>query len=276
MLTFFAAALFLLGLVVGSFVNVVISRLGTGDSPLRGRSRCDHCGKILKWFELLPLVSFLVQKGRCRSCRKLISARHFWVELITAFLFAAIGLGVHNSLILFPYLEGGVLSYGGRYLEAAISFVYFAFFAAEAVAISCFDMEKRIIPWKMVAPLLGFGFLANLAGAVLTGNYSLFGATLAAAFLSFFFFWAIWFLSRGRAMGRGDADAALAISFYLKPLSALAGFVMAFWIGAIAGLAMLALGRFGWKSQIPFAPFLFAGAITALFLPPDLFYLFAF
>lgn len=258
MVLIYGVVFFSLGLIVGSFLNVVISRLGTAESPLRGRSRCDHCGRMLKWFELIPLFSFAVQKGRCRSCREVIAVRHFFVELTIAVLFLVIGLAVVNGRIFLARL-------GADSIIAA--FIYFAFFAAAAVAISFYDLEFRIIPRELTWPLAAVGSSVLILAAALSGNYWLLLQGLGSGLLAFAFFWAIWFFSKGKAMGRGDADVALAIALYLEPPAALVGFVLAFWIGSIFSLALLILGRLSLKSRIPFAPFLFAGAIAALFVP---------
>ena len=257
-----------LGLIVGSFLNVVISRLGTAESPLHGRSRCDHCGRILKWFELIPLLSFTIQKGRCQSCREAIAVRHLYVELITAFLFLAIGLAVIDGRIFLPrFGADGIIPDGNFFLPGLTAFIYFAFFAAAAVAISFYDLEFRLIPREFVWPLAAVGSAVLVLAAALNQNYLLLLQGLGAGLLAFVFFWAIWFFSGGKAMGRGDADVALAIALYLEPPAALVGFVFAFWIGSILSLVLLILSRLSLKSQIPFAPFLFAGALAALFVP---------
>lgn len=268
MLAFFMFALFAFGLVVGSFLNVVISRLGSAQSPLRGRSRCDHCGRTLQWFELIPLFSFAIQKGRCRSCRTPIAVRHLYVELITAFLFLTLGLAVIDDRIFLPRFGAeGAIPGGNFSLLGPAAFIYFAFFAAAAVAISFYDLEFRIIPRGLTWPLIAVGSAVLILAAAFSRDYWLLLQGLGAGLLAFAFFWAIWFFSKGKAMGRGDADVALAIALYLEPPAALAGFVLAFWIGSILSLALLILGRLSLKSQIPFAPFLFAGALAALFVP---------
>ncbi|MCX6794110.1 MAG: prepilin peptidase [Candidatus Gottesmanbacteria bacterium] len=91
--------LLILGLLVGSFVNVLIDRLPRAESVLWGRSHCDHCKKILRWYELVPVVSFLIQKGRCRRCRKKLSLQYPIIELVTAIGFAL--LFPHHFFYLF-------------------------------------------------------------------------------------------------------------------------------------------------------------------------------
>lgn len=262
--------LFALGLVVGSFLNVVISRLGTAESLVRGRSHCIHCSRVLDWFELVPVVSFWLQKGQCRSCHKPIPVRYTLVEIATGLLFVLVGWAIWNGRLVLPGLNQypyGSVELG--FLMFPATFAYFAFFVAGAVAISFYDWERHLISKTLVWPLVTVGWVSHLAAAAASGSYRFLFYTSLSALIIFGFFWLIWFFSGGTAMGRGDADVALAISIYLGPRLAAASLVLAFWLGAIWGLALVGGGRLGWKSQIAFAPFLFLGAFVALAWPFD-------
>lgn len=260
----------ILGAAAGSFLTVVVSRLGTGETILWGRSHCIHCKKTLRWFELLPVLSFIAQGGQCRSCAGNIPRVYLCIELATALLFIAIGLAVLQGAIPPPpFAAGATFSpYAGGVINGAgllvLFFLYYAFFAAVAVAVSFYDYLHRLIPTVLIWPLAVIGFLAHAAGALQSHDASRIGVALIVAFAAFAAFWSLWFFSHGRAMGRGDSDVALAITLALGMRVALLGFLFTFWIGAGFGIMAVLAGRMGWKSEIPFAPFLFLGAIIAL------------
>lgn len=260
--------LFLFGIGVGSFLNVVVSRLAAKESFLKGRSHCDHCLRILDWFELVPLASFLALGGMCRSCAKPIPWRYFWVEGLTGILFGFLGLGVYYDFINLPFFASAVPLLGANAITLRLAiFVYYAFFISLAVAVSFYDFEHRIIPKSLILPIIVVGLIMQFAIIVITKEPKFFIQTIVASSAAFVFFWLIWFLSRGRAMGRGDADAAFAIALYLGPPLAIISFVFSFWLGALFGLVFVALHRLEWRSQIAFAPFLFSGAILSMIAP---------
>lgn len=266
-MTILSAVFGLLGLITGSFLNVVISRLEKNETVVWGRSRCPECKNRLRWFELIPVFSFIIQGGYCRRCKKPISRIYPAVEFATGFLFAALGWGIFNGYIQMPEFSvyGSWPPTAPVRPEFLLTFVYYAFFMATAVAVSFYDFIHRLVPLALILPLILIGLIGKIAASFYAGDLYALTVGLAVAASSFLFFWSIWFFSKGRAMGRGDADAALAIAVYLNPYSSLLGFLFAFWLGAIAGVLFIASGRLGWKSQIPFTPFLFLGAIIALF-----------
>ena len=264
----------LLGLLVGSFLTVVVARLGTGETILWGRSRCPHCSRELRWYELLPVLSYLAQGGQCRSCGREIPQRYLGIELSTALLFAGIGWGVTAGALPLPaFIEASIWGAGNgasqfRYFEIASlagAFLYYAFFASIGIAISAYDLIHRLIPGVLVWPLAMAGFADKVAGAFGAGSPWPILPSVVVAFGAFVFFWLLWRLSAGRAMGRGDADMALALGVYFPPFLAVESILFSFWIGALYGIVMMAAGKLGWRSAIPFAPFLFVGALAALF-----------
>src|SRR3989344_3561435 len=262
----FMAAAGVLGALAGSFFTALIPRLGTGETVLTGRSRCDSCAKTLRWFELLPVLSFAIQGGRCRFCRGPIPRSYPAIELSTAFLFAATAWALGRGLIPSPFLgEAAGAFFGSVAASLVISFFSYAFFAATAVAVSFYDLLHRLIPAVLIWPLAAIGLAEKVAGAPIARDAGVFFSGAGMAGAAFLMFWSIWFFSKGRAMGRGDADVAKGIWLFLRPVEALAGLVFAFWLGAAFGIMALFLRKLGWKSQMPFAPFLFAGALAALF-----------
>ncbi|MDP3727109.1 MAG: prepilin peptidase [bacterium] len=259
-----AAGLALLGLATGSFLTVVIRRTGTRSTIVWGRSRCPQCRRTLRWFELLPILSFLLQRGRCRSCRRPISPLYPVVEFLCAFLFVALAVAVVRGVISPPPFSTDAVA--GTLGTQVLWFLYYAFFSALAIAISAYDFERGLIPLALVRPLLVVGAGGALIRLAAGGGGREVFALAAFAGAVFVLFWGLWFFSAGRAMGRGDADVALAIALVLGPAAALTGLLFAFWIGAILGILLVSVRRLGWSSEIPFAPFLFGGAIAALFL----------
>lgn len=260
---FLFAGLAVLGLIIGSFLTVVIRRTGTGATIIRGRSRCPACGKTLRWFELLPALSYFIQGGQCRSCHCPISRFYPAVELITAALFAGLGWAlVRDMLPPPPFAPPG--AFGPLpWEDTALWFFYYAFFAASGIAISFYDLRRRMIPLAFVQPLLLMGGGAHVVGYFRGG--SLLPAITAAAG-AYLLFWSLWFYSGGRAMGRGDADVALVIVAVLGPAVGLLGILFGFWLGAILGILLVLAHHLRWSSRIPFTPFLFSGALAALFL----------
>lgn len=233
---------FILGLIVGSFLNVVICRYNTGWSVVGGRSRCLACGHTLRWFELVPVVSFVIQAGRCRECHSRLSWQYPAVELLTGFIF----------LRIFQ-----VVGLSANQLELAFWWLVFSIL----IVITVYDLRHKIIPDGLV------GFLAVLAvlrwfmfPGLAISNY------LVAGFSLFGFFALLWWVSQGRWMGFGDAKLALALGLLIGLQGGVSTVVLAFWLGAAVGLFILARSRlslgdrsFTIKSEIPFAPFLTLG-----------------
>lgn len=261
-LIFFVLIATMLGAVFASFLTVVASRLGSGETVVRGRSRCPHCRKNLQWFELVPIASYLMQRGRCRSCGTAIPTWYLFAELILAAGFGLIAAAsLQGALLPPPFMLAGEVASLRLALAAAF---YYAAFLWFAVAISIYDIRHRLIPSALVWPLACLGIAATITGAIRSGDAGGLFVSIAAALGAFLFFWALWFFSRGRAMGRGDADVAFAIVACLGPLGGAVAILLGFWVGAIYGILVLALGRASWKTEIPFAPFLFLGALIAL------------
>jgi len=254
------ALIALLGLIVGSFLTVVVHRLAAGGTIIRGRSRCVHCQRQLSWFELVPVLSFMAQGGHCRSCRGSIPPSYPLIEAATAFSFIIIAAGIREDILPVPQFVSGTGA-----TSVVLTFLYYAYFAASAVSIAAYDIRHRLIPQALSLPLVTVGVAALALGGAISRDFTTAAWTLATAVAAFGVFWSLWYFSKGRAMGRGDADVACAITLYLGPRLTLIALPIAFWLGALYGILLLGCGRLHWKSAIPFAPFLFAGALGALF-----------
>lgn len=255
-------ALGLAGLVVGSFLTAFTHRLKTREPVVWDRSRCPRCRHVLSPLELLPVLSFIVQGGRCRSCRSVIALRYPAIELAAAGLFLIVGWRAITGAIAPPPFAAGMP-------EVISSIAYYAFFAAIAIAVSVHDFERQLVPLTPIRMLWALGLGAQIVGALRAHSVLPLVVAGAISALSFSLLYGIWRVSNGRAMGRGDADVAGAVTMALSPGIAGAGLLLAFWLGAAAGVVLMATRRFGWQSRLPLAPFLFSGAIAA-FLAPNL------
>ncbi len=250
----------LLGLIAGSFLNVVILRYG--ERSLGGRSACPRCGKTLEWFELIPVLSWLVLLARCRHCGKRISVQYPLVELSTAALFFGIGaapLGLVAQLVALPIIS-------------------------LLIAIFVYDLYHTIIPdpWVYLFALLAFAsqflVLPDSPDVLL-----ILAGPLAAAPL-----FALWFVSRGRWMGFGDVKLALGMGWLLGALHGVVAVFFAFIIGAAVSVPLLLLSSVGFArflhnitptrtfsparlgftmgSEIPFGPFLIVSTCILWFM----------
>lgn len=242
--------LFVFGAIIGSFLNVFALRSRSG-LTLSGRSHCPHCGKTLHALELIPILSFLFLGGRCRGCHGRISSQYPLVEAWTGVLFLTL---FNPSLSL---------------LANACLLITFCLY----VAITIYDFRHKIIPDSMVYS----GTLSAILFRFLVGG------TLhdwLAGPILFCFFGALWLLSRGRAMGFGDAKLALSVGLLLGVAQGFSAIVLAFWIGAAFGLLLILFQRINpllsrvkkitIKSEIPFAPFIILGAWLSIMFHLDI------
>jgi len=237
------------GLVIGSFLNVVIWRLPRHESLVRPGSHCPGCDAPIAVRDNVPVVSWLVLRGRCRHCGEPISIRYPFIELLTAVLFAAVGARFHDSWALPAFLL----------LTAAL------------IAISAIDLEHFIIPNRIVYPV-GIASVILLAGAAaLEHDFSSFGRALLGAAGAFLFFFILHLVAPG-GMGFGDVRLSFVLGLFLGWLGGLyvfGGLFLGFLLGAVIGTVLIAVGRRGRKQHIPFGPFLAAGTmIFVLFGDP--------
>src|SRR4051794_15485233 len=232
------AALF--GLIIGSFLNVVAWRLARGESLVRPRSKCPGCGEAVRPYDNVPVVSWLVLRGRCRGCGERISARYPVVEALTAALYVAV-----------------VAVKWGDPLQVALGLVLVTFL----VPIAVIDLDHRIIPNKLTAPA---ALLAVALGLALDTSFvpEQFIAGLAAG--GFFFLAAA---MHPKGMGMGDVKLAGVLGLYLGRAVAPALFA-ALALGVVVGAAIIARygATVGRKKAVPFGPFLAMGALIAFFV----------
>jgi len=250
MTLFFNLFIFILGLVIGSFLNCLIYRLETKGNFLKGRSFCPHCKKVLAVRDLVPVFSFLFLKGRCRYCGKPISFQYPLVELFTGFLFVLV---FNYSLVTFNF-------------ESFLGFLFLIVISCFLVVIFVFDLKHFIIPDKVVYPAIILAIIYNIFYFILViDNFNLLIQCLVSAFLAAAFFLLIVLISKGRWMGIGDIKLSFLMGLVLGWPNILAALFLSFFIGAIAGMGLIIFKKKTLKSEIPFGPFLILGTFLALF-----------
>lgn len=264
---------FLLGIIVGSFLNVVILRLNSGKG-IGGRSMCFSCSKNLSWYELIPVVSFIALNGKCRSCKSRISFQYPFVEILTGTLFLFFS---YHSHVYFPIFIPNILFLISDWFIWSILVVIFVY-----------DLRHKIIPDNLTILFIFGGVFQALVGIVfnlISVEVFIFNYLIAAVLISLFFF-LFWAVSGGRWMGLGDAKLGFAIGLYLGLAQGISAVTFAFWLGAVIALGLLLfyniLGKshlrttgkeVTMKSEIPFAPFLILGMFLALFFGSDIFHI---
>jgi leader peptidase (prepilin peptidase)/N-methyltransferase len=243
----------LFGVVIGSFLNVVVYRVPAGISIVSPPSACPKCGRHIRGFDNVPLVSWLVLRGRCRDCGEPISARYPAVELGTGLLFA---------VVAWQALSGLVVSGPATIAVATPAVVAFLYLAAISVVLTLIDLDVRRLPNTIVLPSYGVAVVLFLLESILTGDFGSLaraGIGMAALFL-FYFLLAIIYPG---GMGFGDVKLAGVLGIYLGWLgwgNLIVGAFAAFLLGGLFSIGLIIFGRAGRKSKVPFGPWMFLGA----------------
>ncbi|MDQ5971513.1 MAG: leader peptidase (prepilin peptidase) / N-methyltransferase [Patescibacteria group bacterium] len=246
--------IFLFGTIIGSFLNVVIYRLNTSKKIVNSRSVCFSCNKTLYWYELIPVLSFLIQKGRCRGCASRISHQYPIVEVVTGIVFTI--LAYHFLPLL--YINTNLYVF---YLS------YFVFIFSILIVITVYDIRHKIIPDRLVYMFIFISFVLMFLNTTGVGEMFVIPSLLqfVAGPLLALPFALIWLLSKGTLIGFGDSKLILGIGWMLGISIGLSALFISFWLGALFGVVMLALKKMkvNMKTEIPFAPFLVIGCFIA-------------
>lgn len=253
--------LFILGLIVGSFINVIVLRRSTGKG-IHGRSKCTSCSHTLGIFDLIPVLSYIFLRGRCRYCGAKISPMYPLVELVAGLMFVLVGM---------------------KPLFLGVSFVYYYTLFLEItfwsiiLAIILYDLKHTIIPnaWALVATVVSILF----ALSIYWGEWKSFLYSILSGIIFGGFFFLIWLLSRGKWMGLGDAKLAFPLGVFVGLGKLFSSWALSFWIGALVMLLYMLIDMFTgirrkrpagfdnqtitFKSEVPFGPFLFIGSFMA-------------
>ena len=237
--------IFVLGLIVGSFLNVVINRYGR--ESLMGRSHCSSCNHTLSFFELIPLLSFIFLRGKCRNCKTPISVQYFIVEILSGFLFVLI------------YSKFGL----------SFPFFFYCLIWSLLLVIAVYDYKHTIIPDALVFSFIFLSFVKIFYDYGFWESFTLSPSTFFAGPIFFLPFFLLWWYSKGEWIGLGDGKLVIGIGFLLGLERGISALLFAFWIGALISVFLLFISRYlklkfkgkslTMKSEIPFGPFLILG-----------------
>jgi len=250
------AALF--GLMIGSFLNVVIYRVPLGRSVVSPPSACPNCGVAVRPRDNIPVLSWILLRGRCRDCGAPISPRYLFVELGTAVFFGIVTWW--GMRVLLPVLGDAVVA-------AAFSLLAYLYLAAISVALALIDIDTHRLPNRILLPAYGVSAVLLTAGALLAGEPGrLLGAAVGGAGL--FGLYLLLAVVRPGAMGFGDVKLAGVLGIYLGWLGwgqLAVGAFGAFLLGGLFGVVLLLARRAGRTSSIPFGPWMLLGAWLGIF-----------
>lgn len=248
--------LIILGLVTGSFLNVIVYR-ETHQSEKSskkffpdwfwGRSYCDHCRKKIAWYDNIPLLSFILLQGKCRRCRQKISFNYPLMEILTAGEFVWI-YWLLQQFSFFGRVEG---------IYSLALLLYWLYIFSSLLVIFIADLQAQIVPDWVVIPAI----VISLLRVVQSGRWPLLWSGLAS--MGFFLF--LYLLTKGKGLGFGDVKLGLLMGLFLGPGQTAVAIFLAFLTGAAVGVILILLGKKRFGQKIPFAPFLVAGTFVAKF-----------
>lgn len=236
------------GLLVGSFLNAWVWRVQTRRSVSKGRSMCPHCKAKLKWFELIPVLSWLGLHGKCRTCHEPISWQYPAVELGNALLWV--------GLLIF-FAPSGVLEWAQLVIWLVLSSIL--------LAALVYDARWMLLPDAFMVPASVFALALATLSALDVGLLGALWSRLLAAALFAGIFFLIWYASGGNWIGDGDIWLAAIIGLVLTSVQLVVAIFVAFNLGAIIGLVLIGLHKKTRKSAIAFGPFLIIGLFSGLF-----------
>jgi len=238
----FSILIFIFGLLWGSFFNVCIFRLPLEKSVIWGRSSCPKCHALIPWFCNIPVISFVLLRGRCRNCKASISIQYPLIELITGFLFF------------------GLYSYYGLSKECLFAIV----FCSILLVVSVIDLKHQIIPDEISLPGIIVGFFLSIWLGKISWMDSLLGTVLGGG--SFLLVaWGYEKLAKREGLGGGDIKLLAMIGAWLGTQSLLIVIIVSSLVGSLIGIGAMIICKKDFKAAIPFGPFLALGALAYLF-----------
>lgn len=258
------ALIFIFGTFIGSFLNVVIWRLPR-DKQLTGRSKCPHCSHQLSWIDLIPVVSFLISGAKCRYCKKSISWRYPLMEVLTGVLFVLAVLLVSPGIDL-QTIQPGLTSW---LVADWIAVIKYAFILCTLLVIFVIDFEHYLILDKIVFPaivvVLLFDFLVSMIiGEALLDYFPYLFDSLMGMIAGFLPFFLLWWFSKGKWMGLGDAKFGLLLGAIFGFPQIWVCYFIAFLLGTVVSIPLLLTGKKELSSKLPFGTFLAVSAIITL------------
>jgi leader peptidase (prepilin peptidase)/N-methyltransferase len=282
------ALLFIFGLLIGSFINVVALRYVDGQPLLGfriigGRSKCQGCTVSLKWYELVPLFSFLIQGAKCRHCKHSLNWQYPIVEFVTALLTAAL-----PTYFFMSWGAAQAFALGQPMTWFYVMIGLWLLAAYTTITLSAIDVRLQIIPdqCNLLLGVIGlaltackFFFIQHLLNGpnfvreyaeILGGPHNPFLSALIAVGFAMMLFGATIYFTKGRGMGMGDFKLAIPLALILGWPDILIALVSAFVIGSVIGLLVIANKKATMKSMVPFGPFLVIGLFVTVFYAESL------
>lgn len=252
----------LVGLLIGSFLNVVVHRVPLGLSVVRPRSACPGCAAPISARDNLPLLSWVLLRGRCRGCGEPISARYPLVEALTAALFVLAALPWAGAI------DGSLGAPAPLIVAAVLELVAFLYLAAVSVALAAIDLDVQRLPDVLVLPAYAVGLLLLGSADLLRGDLVALGVAAGGAGGSVLLYGLLWFVKPG-GMGLGDVKLAGVLGLFLGQLGIAqlaVGTAAGFLLGGVFGVVLLVSGRAKRGAAIPFGPWMLAGAWIGVLL----------
>jgi len=274
---------FIFGSIIGSFINVLVDRIDTKESPFRGRSFCPYCYKSLAWWEMVPVLNYFYLKGRCSSCHHKLSLQYPIVEFLTGLLFALVCWRFFRFPLINLHLFFN-LNLENFLLLINLPFWFYWLFVF--LVISLYDLKKYLILSEVLIPAIIISFLWRIfLGIIISlkhfnflpetnlflgsrsyvfGNYPYFPSLILGIIFAGGLISLLVYTTKEKAMGWGDAILAFFIGLILGWPEAVIALIIAFLLGGFSSLILMFLKKKTLKSYLPFAPFLSFGAVTVM------------
>ncbi len=250
---FMGGFLFLVGAAVGSFINVFIYRTVSEKDWVGGRSTCEDCGKIIAWYDLIPILSYFLLRGKCRNCHHSISSIHPIIEMLVGMVF------------LWWYFIGSVFFRLSTHPFQAIQPAYWLLAGILLTIILIADILYYLVPDEAVLALLIITILYRVT-LTLGGQMQLLdlGYSFLSALVLVASFYGLHWITRGKGFGLGDVKLAAPLALILGWPKVLVGVFLAFLLGAVFGVGLLVTRKARFGYAVPFAPFLIIGTLLSL------------
>ncbi|OGM28441.1 hypothetical protein A2962_04770 [Candidatus Woesebacteria bacterium RIFCSPLOWO2_01_FULL_39_61] len=251
---FYLLIFFVTGSVLGSFLSAYTYRLPRGISIISGRSRCPKCNKTIAWFDNIPILSYILLRGRCRHCHETISPRYPLIEVSCAVVF----------VLIYLFLAGGYCGNSNisaicswKHVLGVLSLPYITTLSLIFIPIFVIDLENQFIPDELVFISLLLSVFAILLSATNQIYLHFFSGFFVSSLLIF-----LNIITRGRGMGLGDAKLAISLGLVLGWRLTPAWFLLSFILGGAVGVILIIFGKASFGKHIAFGPFM----ITAFFI----------
>lgn len=243
--------LFIIGAAFGSFLSVVIHRVHKNKKGIFfGKSQCPHCHKKLISRDLIPVLSFIINGGKCRKCKKSINVHYLLLEILTGFAFV-----VFYLLYPFILINADVIFE----LNLLLFFLYFAVISVFLIGILFFDIKYMEVPEVLTYPAIVFVFIAG----IFLNQPGFYSMVVGGALAGIFFGAQVW-ISKEKWLGAGDVQVGILMGLVLGWQLFLVGLIITYVFGSIISIVLLSIKKVGLKSQVPFAPFLVLGTFVTI------------